>query len=245
VDFSNKLSIQELDKIRESFVANVSHELRTPLTVLRGYLEELIELKDLSPDHWPDSADWQFWGKAFDRMGQQVERMQQLVEDLLLLASIESAALNDDDLEEIDMNLFLDAMVSDAKSISNNKHEFLINIDSSVKLKGKSHELNSAFSNLLINAVRYTPDGGIIEVKWYQDSIGKHFIVKDSGIGISEKDISRITERFYRVDKGRSRNSGGTGLGLSIVKHVLIRHKANLAIESEIGVGSVFRCDFD
>ena len=120
MDFSNKLSIQELDKIRESFVANVSHELRTPLTVLRGYLEELIELKDLSPDNWPDSADWKFWGKAFDRMGQQVERMQQLVEDLLLLASIESAALNDDDLEEIDMSLFLDAMISDAKSISNN-----------------------------------------------------------------------------------------------------------------------------
>ena len=244
MESGKKLSIQELDKIRESFVANVSHELRTPLTVLRGYLEELVDLKSISPEHWPDDANWVEWGGIFDRMGKQVCRMQQLIEDLLLLASIESAVLQEDELEDIYIPEFFDALITDIKRISKNKHVFKINIDNTLRLRGKKHELNSAFTNLLVNAVRYTPESGEIEINWYQDDNGKHFEVKDSGIGIANKDILRITERFYRVDKSRSRVSGGTGLGLSIVKHVLIRHDANLVIKSKLGEGSVFRCDF-
>ena len=244
MDSGKRLSRSELDKIRESFVANVSHELRTPLTVLRGYIEELIDLKNISPDIWPSEANWSDWGDIFDRMGKQVCRMQQLIEDLLLLASIESAVLQEDELEDICTPDFFEALILDVKQISNNKHVFKINIAHKVKLRGKKHDLNSAFTNLLVNAVRYTPEGGEIEVNWYQDDNGKHFEVKDSGIGIDEKDVLRITERFYRVDKGRSRKSGGTGLGLSIVKHVLIRHGANLVIDSKLGKGSVFRCDF-
>ena len=237
---------QELDRIRETFVANVSHELRTPLTVLQGYLEELIFLKNASPDHWPENAPWGQWCKIFDRMEQQTNRMQQLVSDLLLLASIESADLNKAELEHININILLDSLIADAKSISDNKHEFIVDIKSDIGLIGKKNEITSAFSNLLVNAVRYTPEGGKIFVNWYEDEAKgiKYFEVKDTGIGIAKKDLKRITKRFYRVDKGRSRDRGGTGLGLSIVKHVLIRHKAKLVVKSEEGKGSLFQCEF-
>lgn len=237
---------QELDRIRETFVANVSHELRTPLTVLQGYLEELVCLKNSSPDNWPENAPWGQWCKIFDRMEQQANRMQQLVSDLLLLASIESADLNKAELEHININILLDSLIADAKSISDNKHEFIVDIKTHIDLIGKKNEITSAFSNLLVNAVRYTPEGGKIFVNWYEDEAKgtKCFEVKDTGIGVAKKDLKRITERFYRVDKGRSRDSGGTGLGLSIVKHVLIRHNANLVVKSEEERGSLFRCEF-
>jgi two-component system, OmpR family, phosphate regulon sensor histidine kinase PhoR len=140
--------------------------------------------------------------------------------------------------------LMLTEIIESAKTLSNQKHEFIVDIASELTLLGNEKEINSCFSNLILNAVRYSPQGGVIKVAWYQDKHGKHFYVKDEGVGIDQKHIPRLTERFYRVDKGRSPETGGTGLGLAIVKHVLIRHKASLSIQSEPGKGSVFRCDF-
>ena len=180
---------QELDRIRETFVANVSHELRTPLTVLQGYLEELVCLKNSSPDNWPENAPWGQWCKIFDRMEQQTNRMQQLVSDLLLLASIESAKINESELENINIKILLDSLIADAKSISNDNHEFIVDINSDIDLIGKKNEITSAFSNLLVNAVRYTPEGGKIFINWYEDKAkgAKFFEVKDTGIGIAKK----------------------------------------------------------
>ncbi len=226
---------QHVDKMRRDFVANVSHELRTPLTVIHGYLEMMVQHADQLPPAWSSSLN---------EMLSQTLRMELLVEDLLLLSRLENQEIDQQDLTVINVPELLLTIISEAKAVSNGRHKFTVDIDQSLMLKGIESELRSAFSNLVINAVRYTTQGGTIKVRWYVDHAGTHFAVRDTGIGIAEADIPRITERFYRVDRSRSRESGGTGLGLSIVKHVLLRHEASLYIQSELGKGSLFRCDF-
>ena len=228
--------INQLERIRSDFVANVSHELRTPLTVIRGYLETLLkkEIKDL-----------RFYQKIFQQMYQHSTRMETIIDDLLLLSRLES----DDHLTEEKINVavseVLKMLCADAERISGEKqHLIQLQAKANLYITGSEEELKSLFSNIIINAVKYTPPKGSISVKWYCDSNHAIFSVSDTGIGIAKIHIPRITERFYRVDKARSRESGGTGLGLAIVKHVLMRHEGELHIESELSKGSIFTCRF-
>jgi len=227
--------LHHVDRMRRDFVANVSHELRTPLTVMRGYLELLLQQADDLPS---------MWQQTFPEMMAQTTRMEHLVEDLLLLSRLEHQDVKPEECVEVNVPELLAAIAGEASAVSNGRHHFVMNIDKSLRIRGVENELRSVFSNIVINAVRYSPDGGKITIDWYHDAQGAHFSVADEGIGIAEEDVPRITERFYRVDKGRSRSSGGTGLGLSIVKHVLLRHDASLFIRSKPGKGSQFRCDF-
>lgn len=225
-----------LEIMRQDFVADVSHELRTPLTVLRGYLELLL---DSLP---PALITWQ---KNLIQMQQQSLRMERVVEDLLLLSRLEIDLPTKQEQEKMNIPLLLDMIRKDAIALSGNRHhQITLEVTGPKWFHGKKAELQSAFSNLVFNAVHYTPENGHIAMRWYNDRKGTHFEVKDTGIGIEAKHISRLTERFYRVDPGRTRQTGGTGLGLAIVKHVLIRHHGQLHIESKIGKGSIFRCDF-
>jgi len=228
--------IHRLEQVRTDFVANVSHELRTPLTVVRGYLESLIS---------QDCLDKKILNKIYTQMLQQSLRMTEIIEDLLLLAHLES---DDHPPEEKDIAIsqILNALCIDAKTISGDKkHRIYLKTDNKIHLYGAESELRSLFSNLIINAVKYTPEKGRVDISWHKDEKGRAFFsVKDTGIGIEPAHLPRITERFYRVDKARSRERGGTGLGLAIVKHVLLRHDASLEIDSEIGKGSVFTCVF-
>ncbi|MDF2690306.1 MAG: histidine kinase [Gammaproteobacteria bacterium] len=231
---SEQDELERLHKMRQDFVANVSHELRTPLTVIHGYLEML-----LSSYKEVDSKLYEIWKKVFE----QTERMEHLVADLLLLSKLES----EEPLAKkaaCELPKLIDKIMQDAKELSQGRHHFKVNIDRSLDILGESSELRSAFSNLVMNAVHYTPLKGEISISWYADKDGVHFEAKDNGIGVPAQDIPRLTERFYRVDKGRSRQSGGTGLGLAIVKHVLMRHEAKLTIQSELGKGSVFTATF-
>lgn len=228
--------IEQLERVRRDFVANVSHELRTPLTVLQGYLETLLKKDGEMPLAWRQ--------KVFPQMYQHSVRMETIINDLLLLSRLE----NEDELEQseaIDGYHILLAMLDDAKNISGEKqHQFHLNADQSLLLKGSESQLKSLFSNFIINAVKYTPKQGRIDIDWYQQAGQAVFRVTDTGIGIAEKHIPRLTERFYRVDKARSRENGGTGLGLAIAKHVLMRHQGELDIKSEVAKGSVFTCVF-
>ena len=234
---NNRLEQSRLEKIRRDFIANVSHELRTPLTVVSGYLELLLDQDDKSFD--PQ------WQRIFEQMQSQTNRMQHLVEDLLLLSSIESAELPGQLVTKINMASMLQSICDDAQVLSGDKqHHISSEVDESLTLMGNRKEIRSAFSNIVFNAVRYTPAGGDITLKWYHDGDEKVFSVKDTGIGIDADHLPRLTERFYRVDKSRSRDDGGTGLGLAIVKHVLIRHHGRLVIHSEAGKGSEFCCHF-
>ena len=220
--------------IRKDFVANVSHELKTPLTVFKGYVELLQDNKALD-------ARTQ---KAVSEMHIHSNRMHAIIEDLLFLSKLEhepepvdSGACNISELV---------AEIHDTgRSVSGeDKHLFKFDLDSGLSLKGSMHELRSAFTNLVVNAVKYTPAGGVIKLHWYEDGTGGHFEVIDNGPGIAARHLDRLTERFYRIDTDRSRDKGGTGLGLAIVKHVLQRHQARLTVESELQVGSTFRCSF-
>ncbi len=222
----------QLDRMRRDFVANVSHELRTPLTVLSGFLETLREI-DLSAEEQQ---------RYLATMVEQSARMQTIVQDLLTLSSIESAPPPEDDI--LDMAQIMDKLRRDAESLSNGRHTLVVETASDADLRGAEAELVSAFSNLVANAVRYTPAGGTVRVRWQADAQGGVFSVQDSGIGIEAQHIPRLTERFYRVDRGRSREAGGTGLGLAIVKHALSRHQALLDIQSTPGVGSCFSARF-
>ncbi len=219
---------QRLNKMRQDFVANVSHELRTPLTVIHGYVETLLAL------HAKDAK----WVEIFTNMRQQTTRMEALIEDLLLLAKIENESPTAV-FAPVKLMDMLGLIQKDMQHLGKN-HQLIWQLDPNLELLGDAGELRSAFSNLITNAIRYTKAGGKIII---QTGPG-YFKVQDSGIGIAAENISRITERFYRVDKGRSRESGGTGLGLAIVKHVLLRHQAELKIESTLGVGSTFTCIF-
>jgi len=221
-----------LDRTRRDFVANVSHELRTPLTVLAGFLETLQEI-DVDRDERM---------RYLGMMAEQSRRMQSIVKDLLTLSSIESAPPPANDV--VDMASLIDKLRRDAEALSAGRHQIVVEADSKGDLRGSEPELVSAFGNLVSNAVRYTPPGGTIRIIWHANSQGGEFAVEDTGIGIDPKHLPRLTERFYRVDRGRSRDVGGTGLGLAIVKHSLSRHQAQLEIKSAPGVGSRFSARF-
>ena len=227
--------LHQLEIVRRDFVANVSHEIRTPLTVVHGYLETMQDSQDgaLAP-----------WKHIFQQMSQQTSRMQRIVEDLLLLSRLEVGGARSGE-GIVPVPTMIGALVEEGRQLSGKKrHRFTLEVDDRLMLVGHGQELESAFSNLIYNAVRYTPDGGEITVRWRLTGNGPCFSVADSGIGIAPEHIPRLTERFYRVDVGRSRQSGGTGLGLAIVKHVLSRHDSQLKVESIPGQGSTFTCCF-
>lgn len=221
-----------LDSMRRDFVANVSHELRTPLTVLSGFVETLQEIE----------LDADAQRNYLQLMGEQSQRMQSIVQDLLTLSSIESAPPPEDQL--VDMASLVDKLRRDAEALSDGRHQIFLESEGQGDLIGSESELVSALANLVANAVRYTPSGGSITLIWKVSPAGAEFAVQDTGIGIDPKHIPRLTERFYRVDRGRSRDAGGTGLGLAIVKHALSRHQATLEISSEPGKGSRFAACF-
>jgi two-component system, OmpR family, phosphate regulon sensor histidine kinase PhoR len=225
---------ERMETTRRDFVANVSHELRTPLTVLGGFLETLSDVKTPDPG---------LLRRSLQLMSEQASRMQGLVEDLLTLSRLESAQnpLREEfvDVPEVARSLF-----RDAQALSAGRHRVSLRVDNEMGLRGNNDELRSALMNLISNAVRYTPEGGEIELSWSTRSGEPLFAVRDTGIGIEPHHIPRLTERFYRVDRSRSRSTGGTGLGLAIVKHVLSRHQGHLEIESEPGAGSVFSVVF-
>lgn len=228
--------LQRLQAMRQDFVANVSHELRTPLTVLAGYIETLLDTEEALP------ADLQ---RILEHMHQQSERMRRIVEDLLLLSRLETTSPSEDQFEPVNVPAMLHAIVDVAEQLSaGEQHHLVRQITPALRMRGMPRELDSLFSNLVFNAVKYTPAGGVITIRWLSDPRGLVFEVQDTGIGIAPEHIPRLTERFYRVDVGRSRARGGTGLGLAIVKHVLLRHHGKLEIESALGQGSIFRCIF-
>ncbi|MEY4022813.1 MAG: Phosphate regulon sensor protein PhoR [Pseudomonadota bacterium] len=222
-----------LDQMRRDFIANASHELRTPLTVINGFLE----IANSEPNLDVASRE-----QHIKLMVEQGKRMQNLIEDMLVLTRLESIDYPVRD-EFVDIRHLLDEVLIEAQALSSNRHKISLVCDGPDVLGG-TEELRSAFSNLVSNAIRYTPDGGEIAISWHKNSQGPAFSVKDNGIGIKQENLARLTERFYRVDKGRSRETQGTGLGLAIVKHVLMRHNARLLIESELGKGSVFTIQF-
>lgn len=227
---------RHLEGMRRDFIANVSHELRTPLTVLHGYLEIL---------QTQDTVDSNMLSDILPMMHTQSERMGKLVQDLLLLSRLEGHLPNTEDHSHVDVSSLLNNICADAKKLSGEKqHKFILQVDQDLTLQGKSDELHSAFSNLIYNAVHYTPPHGTITVNWFCDQQGKKMQVQDTGIGITEEHLPKITQRFYRVDKARSSQAGGTGLGLAIVKHVLLRHQGELLISSEPNQGSTFCCVF-
>ncbi len=226
--------LMRLEQMRRIFVANVSHELRTPLTVLAGYVETLRDTQVLAPVELH---------KHLATMHEQAGRMQRLVDDLLTLSRLETAPPPRVE-ETVDVAMLLAGLQEQAEMLSGKQHTIALEADAGLKLRGRREEILSAFSNLINNAVRYTPAGGAIRLHWRADNEGAKFSVTDTGEGIPPEHIPHLTERFYRVDTARSRASGGTGLGLSIVKHVLLRHHARLAIDSRLGQGSTFTCVF-
>jgi two-component system phosphate regulon sensor histidine kinase PhoR len=219
-----------LEQMRRDFVANVSHELRTPLTVIHGYLEML------------DPAEQPEWAPMLGEMRRQSQRMTQLVEDLLTLSRLEAQDAVVD--EHVPMTAMLSTLKREADALSQQRHAVTVEDTAGVDLVGSPRELHSAFSNLVSNAVRYTPAGGSIRIRFAPESDGVVLSVEDSGVGVPATHLPRLTERFYRVSTSRSRESGGTGLGLAIVKHVLGLHQARLGIASEVGRGSTFSCHF-
>ena len=228
--------LEKLETMRRDFIANVSHELKTPLTVVSGFLETL---QDCLPELSAEEAQ-----RYLALASEQALRMQRLVEDLLTLSALETG-----DQVPAEERVALDALLADvadeARALSGGAHEIVLEQTTGTSLLGSRNELRSALGNLASNAVRYTPKGGTIRIAWEaSDDGGGAFIVSDNGIGIASQHIPRLTERFYRVDRGRSRESGGTGLGLAIVKHALTRHQAVLEIDSLLGRGSTFIARF-
>lgn len=235
-DVSRLLQVNSMHK---AFVANVSHELKTPLTVLQGYIETLQSFPDLDPR----------LERPIDQMASQSQRMAFLVTDLLYLSKLEDTS-NQRHSENINVTHLTNEIIDSVQSLLKQKrHKIHLDLDHSMGLVGVRQELHSAFSNLIQNAINYTPEGGIIEIVWSKrqqaSEPGATYTVKDNGAGIPLHHIPRLTERFYRVDENRSREKGGTGLGLAIVKHALGRHMATLDIQSTLGVGSEFSCRFD
>ena len=228
--------ITELNRaltMRQDFVANVSHELRTPLTVIVGYLEQSTD------------ADYDTLKTILPKLVSPVRRMQALVDDLLTLTRLESGGLpTESDIEYVDVSQMLHIIAAEARGLSGGRHALTLESDKGLRIRGVPGELYSAFANLVTNAVRYSPEGGNIEVRWFDGQNGPRFEVRDQGMGIAPEHLTRLTERFYRIDLAQSRVRGGTGLGLAIVKHVLRRHGSVLRVESELGEGSLFFCEF-
>lgn len=226
--------IKHLEQMRKDFVANVSHELRTPLTVVSGYIETMSLQADTLPPRWK---------RMLQQMEEQSLRMSSLIRDLLMLSRLETVENNQ--AEPIFIRPLLEQIVKDARSLSGDKkHDIELSIEQEGSLLGFASELHSAFSNIVFNAIKYTPEGGKIRINWY---LGKQCCcldVIDDGIGIEPYHIPRLTERFYRADPSRSKATGGTGLGLAIAKHVMIHHRARLLIKSEVNKGSTFTCVF-
>jgi two-component system phosphate regulon sensor histidine kinase PhoR len=222
-----------LEAVRRDFVANASHELRSPLTVISGYLETLGQDAQLDADLLGPITE----------MRRQAERMTAIIRDLLALSRLEETDQVDGG-EPIDVAALLALLRKDVLARPVHPRDVRVRIDSAAQLLGDEPEIHSAFSNLVDNAAKYTPAEGSIEMRWWQDGEGGHFSVSDTGFGIPSEHIPRLTERFYRVDAGRSRVTGGSGLGLAIVKHVLQRHGGTLEVQSALGVGSTFTCHF-
>jgi two-component system phosphate regulon sensor histidine kinase PhoR len=230
----NVTDLQKADAMRRDFVANVSHEMRTPITVLMGFLETVqsLNLEKTQQDQY------------FEMMMLQAKRMKSLVEDLLILANLESNALPAEN-NVVKIKTLMALLRNDAEALSQGNHSLSFDIESTANLLGDESEILSAFTNLVSNAIRYTPDTGTIQVNWNVNGEGQgEFSVTDTGPGIPSEHLSRLTERFYRVDRSRSRDTGGTGLGLAIVKHIANRHQAQLLIESTAGKGSTFTLCF-
>ena len=227
--------LERVERIRRDFVANISHELRTPLTVMSGFLETMV-----GDEQYEDPQT----RRSFQLMQQQSKRMYRLVEDLMLLSKLENEN-KPIKHEVVTVPQMLSTLKEEAEIVSGERqHKLVLEVDPNLYIYGDAKELDSAFSNLVVNAVNYTPEKGQITLRWYEDDNGAHFEVEDNGIGIPPHHIARLTERFYRVDVARSRETGGSGLGLAIVKHALNRHEAKLRIKSEVGRGSTFCCDF-
>ena len=222
-----------LEAMRKDFVANASHELRTPLTVISGYLDSLADDSSIDPA----------WSGPIKDMRAQARRMNAIIADLLELSRLESTE-GEAAREAIDVPSMLERLHRDALISADRPHHVLLELESSDGLFGSAHELESAFTNLLVNGMKYTTAEGTVRMRWWVDAEGAYFSVIDSGIGIPAEHIPRLTERFYRVDAGRSRGQGGSGLGLAIVKHALQRHGGWLEVQSTEGKGSVFTCHF-
>ena len=229
---SDITDLYNIASIRRDFVANASHELRTPLTVLHGYLELM---QDMPHDDQ--------WSMPLEHMNNQTVRMSAIIEDLLTLSAMESDSI-DAEFGLVDVPSILNPLMVEAEQLLTENHTLKFEIDESLMISGFAEPLKSVFTNLVSNAVRYSPEGGEICVKWYKENEFAYFCVSDEGLGIAPKHLPRLTERFYRVDKDRSRVTGGTGLGLAIVKHVLEKHGSYLEIESTLGQGSTFCCKF-
>ena len=226
-----------IDRVRRDFLSNVSHELRTPITVLGGYLEMLQDAT--AEDELPGR-----WKRPVEAMHDQATRMRHLVEDLLLLSRMESLG-HPDSREEIDIDLLAAQIEEEAHALSGMLgHRIELAVQPGTRVSGSMSEFRAMFSNLVRNAIQYTPAGGLIRIEWRVDEDAAWFVVADEGEGIETEHLSRLTERFYRVDTGRSREAGGTGLGLAIVKHALVHYDGELEIESEPGRGSRFACRF-
>jgi two-component system phosphate regulon sensor histidine kinase PhoR len=224
---------QQLQSMRRDFVANASHELRSPLTVITGYLDALADDQKLDPT----------WSAPILEMRRQAERMSTIIRDLLELSKLESGERPLEE-EPIDIPGMLALLRKETLALEHRPHEVRLKLDSTEWLKGVENEVHSVVSNLLSNAVKYTPPQGEIELQWWTDEQGGHIAVRDTGVGIAPEHIPRLTERFYRVDSGRSRDLGGSGLGLAIVRHALQRHDGTLTIDSVEGRGSTFTCHF-
>jgi two-component system phosphate regulon sensor histidine kinase PhoR len=226
--------LRKTEAMRRDFVANVSHEMRTPLTVMMGFLETVQTL------NLEESQKEQY----LEMMMTQAKRMKNLVEDLLTLANLEANSLPAPN-QNVQMSTIFALLKNDAEALSQSKYVLEFSLNNQLNILGDERELLSAFGNLVSNAIRYTPEGGKINVSWSlsDQSLGV-FAVTDSGPGISSEHLPRLTERFYRVDRSRSRETGGTGLGLAIVKHIASRHQAQLLIESIPGSGSTFKIVF-
>ena len=228
-------AIDRINRMRKDFIANASHELRTPLTVISGYLEDFAHDTRRCPQEWQP---------YIERMRKQAGSMQRLIEDLLLLSTLENRSSETGE-EIVPVPDLLEHIQQEAISLNNGAARVIdLDADPSLWFKGSQRDLYSAFSNLVFNAVQHTPARSVIHIRWYQSEQGAHLEVADNGSGIAAEHIPRLTERFYRVDKGRSRESGGTGLGLAIVKHVVTGYGGNLHIESKLNYGTMFRCNF-
>lgn len=226
--------LDRLLTMRQDFIANVSHELRTPLTVIVGYLEALED----------EDIDQPTMRGLLGRLQAPADRMKALVEDLLTLTRLESSPMpGPGDMETVHAAAMLQSVINEARQLATPEHEIVLDADPSVTATAVPAELHSTFLNLIANAIRYSPDGGVINVRWRQGESGPRLEVEDHGLGIPPEHISRLTERFFRVDLPKSRVRGGTGLGLAIVKHILRRHGTRLQVASELGKGSLFSFD--
>lgn len=223
--------LHNLEQMRQDFVANVSHELRTPLTVINGYIETIS-----------DNNSMPAWDKPLQQILQQGKRMSLLINDLLVLSKLETTEAGHNQ-KELDLEPLLISIKNEAEALGNEKRQTIrLTCEEPISIHANEKEIHSAFSNLAINAVKYTPENGVIDLRAWKDNLNVYFSVTDNGPGIDSKHLPRLTERFYRVDASRNSATGGTGLGLAIVKHVLLRHDGELKITSELGKGSTFTC---